>query len=87
MRNLSIETADTLRGKTPSTGIRRNRVYAGDRVCSARGCETRLSVYNASDECWQHTEVKPFVLQVPRRRRSTKSLPEWPTELPAPPHP
>jgi hypothetical protein len=78
-----IETVDTLRGKTPSTGIRRNRVYAGDRVCSVRDCETRLSVYNASDECWQHTEVKPFVLQVPRRRRS-RSAPEAP-DLPAPP--
>jgi hypothetical protein len=28
-----------------------------DRVCSAPGCETRLSVYNASERCWQHAEV------------------------------
>lgn len=64
-----MDTTDPLRGKAPSTGGRRNHVYAGDRVCGAPGCETRLSVYNASDECWQHTEAKPFVLQVPRRRR------------------
>jgi hypothetical protein len=27
------------------------------RVCSFPGCETRLSVYNASERCWQHAEV------------------------------
>lgn len=27
------------------------------RVCSQAGCETRLSVYNASERCWQHEEV------------------------------
>lgn len=28
------------------------------RVCSFRGCETTLSVYNAGDRCWQHAEVR-----------------------------
>jgi hypothetical protein len=27
------------------------------RRCSAPGCGTRLSVYNAMDHCWQHAEV------------------------------
>jgi hypothetical protein len=72
VRNVPIDAVDPLRGKAPTTGGRRNRVYAGGRVCSTHGCETRLSVYNASNECWQHTEVKPFVLQVPRRRRTAR---------------
>ncbi len=28
-----------------------------DRMCTYPGCRTRLSVYNASDRCWQHAEV------------------------------
>lgn len=27
------------------------------RVCSAPGCETKLSVYNRSERCWQHADV------------------------------
>ncbi len=27
------------------------------RVCSHPGCETKLSVYNRSDLCWQHDDV------------------------------
>lgn len=27
------------------------------RVCAHPGCETRLSVYNSSERCWQHAEV------------------------------
>ena len=68
-----MHEADHLRGRAPSGG-RGNRVYAGDRVCAAQGCETRLSVYNATSECWQHTEVKPFVMQVPRRRRAKRTV-------------
>jgi hypothetical protein len=74
VRSTSIDGAYPLRGKAPAGGTRRNKVYAGDRVCAARGCETRLSVYNPSAECWQHTDVKPFVLQVPRRRRKARQL-------------
>ncbi len=28
------------------------------RVCAHAGCETTLSVYNASDRCWQHAEAR-----------------------------
>jgi hypothetical protein len=34
------------------------------RVCSAPGCETRLSVYNASTTCWLHEEAKQYILRV-----------------------
>lgn len=27
------------------------------RVCAHPGCETKLSVYNRSDRCWQHANV------------------------------
>jgi hypothetical protein len=26
-------------------------------VCAADGCRTRLSVYNAGEHCWQHTDT------------------------------
>ncbi|HSJ50132.1 MAG TPA: hypothetical protein VLA90_02440 [Actinomycetota bacterium] len=37
----------------PSQGTGR-----GGRVCTHEGCQTRLSVYNTSDRCWQHTEIE-----------------------------
>jgi hypothetical protein len=27
------------------------------RLCAASGCATVLSIYNASDSCWSHTEA------------------------------
>lgn len=38
--------------------------YEPDRVCSHPGCDTRLSVYNASPTCWTHEEAKQFILRV-----------------------
>jgi hypothetical protein len=72
VKDLSIDGQVALRGRAPAHASRRNKVYEDGRVCSAHGCETRLSVYNASTECWQHTEVRPFILQVPRRRRKAR---------------
>ena len=28
-----------------------------DRVCAHEGCQTKLSVYNQTDQCWQHADV------------------------------
>ncbi len=72
MRNVAIDGEIALRGKAPAHTGRRNKVFAEGRICSVAGCDTRLSVYNDSDECWQHTEVRPFILQVPRRRRKAR---------------
>lgn len=72
MKNVAIDGEIALRGKAPAHTGRRNKVFAEGRICSAAGCDTRLSVYNASTECWQHTEVRPFILQVPRRRRTAR---------------
>jgi hypothetical protein len=30
---------------------------ADGRVCSAPGCETKLSKYNAGERCWQHADA------------------------------
>ena len=27
------------------------------RICAAPDCETKLSVYNGSEHCWQHSDV------------------------------
>jgi hypothetical protein len=34
--------------------------YPPDRVCRAKGCGTRLSVYNPTDTCAIHEERRPF---------------------------
>jgi hypothetical protein len=34
-----------------------SKVEDAERVCSYPGCRTRLSVYNATERCWQHAEV------------------------------
>jgi hypothetical protein len=50
---------------------RPNRQYAGDRTCAAPGCETKLSIYNKWDYCWQHEPVHAYI---PRgKRRSSKA--------------
>ena len=46
-----------------------NRRFADGRVCAVPGCSTNLSVYNPRVVCWQHDEVRPFFLRVPRRKR------------------
>ena len=28
-----------------------------ERTCVHPGCDTKLSVYNVSDRCWQHADV------------------------------
>lgn len=49
---------DTLKGKKPRGYVRKPRVYPQDRVCSHKGCDTRLSQYNARPTCRQHTPVR-----------------------------
>ena len=40
-----------------------------DRICEDPACRTVLSVYNDGDRCWQHTPIRPYFVQAPRRRR------------------
>jgi hypothetical protein len=48
---------------------RANRTYAGGRVCAAEGCETKLSIYNKWDLCWQHEPVHTYISRGKRRSR------------------
>ncbi len=41
-------------GRVPSPSKAR---AADGRVCSAPGCTTKLSKYNAGDRCWQHADA------------------------------
>ncbi len=34
-----------------------SKTHGDGRVCRVPGCETKLSTYNASDYCWQHTDI------------------------------
>ena len=47
-----------------------NRTYTGGRVCAADGCETKLSIYNKWDYCWQHEPVHTYI------SRGRRSAPE-----------
>jgi hypothetical protein len=39
------------------------------RICDEPACRTVLSVYNDGDRCWQHTPIRRYFVQAPRRRR------------------
>jgi hypothetical protein len=59
-----------VKGSRPLALPRPNRTFDEGRVCAEEGCETRLSIYNRSKLCWQHTPVRyPFV----RGQRKSKA--------------
>jgi hypothetical protein len=53
--------------------------YPPGRVCRAKGCRTRLSVYNPTDKCAIHEERRPF-LQHARPGREPQDAPRRPME-------
>ena len=61
---------DILKGSRAGELPRPNRVYAEGRVCEEDGCETKLSRYNRSKVCWQHT---PITFPVNRGDRKKKN--------------
>jgi hypothetical protein len=48
---------------------RANRTYPSGRVCAAEGCNTKLSIYNRWQYCWQHEPVHSYVARGKRRSR------------------
>lgn len=48
---------------------RPNQTYSTNRVCAAKGCTTKLSMYNKWQYCWQHEPVHSYV---PRGKRRSK---------------
>lgn len=61
---------DVLKGSRVAEIPRASRTYAEGRVCDAEGCDTRLSVYNRSRHCWQHTEAKYPVVRGDRKKKN-----------------
>jgi hypothetical protein len=54
--------SEYMKGSRPRELPRPNRTFDDGRVCQHEGCETKLSIYNRSSVCWQHTPVRyPFV--------------------------
>ena len=57
-----IKMSEYVKGTHPRELPRPNRTFEEGRVCAHESCETRLSIYNRSPSCWQHTPVRfPFV--------------------------
>jgi len=46
-----------LKGSRPGKVPPASPTTAGGRICTVRGCTTKLSIYNLSATCWQHTEL------------------------------
>jgi hypothetical protein len=60
---------DRFRGESVRTLPRANKKYTAGRVCAAAGCETKLSMYNKWQYCWQHEPVHSYVPRGKRRSR------------------
>lgn len=70
---IDFEERLALRGKFPGKQGRPPRQGRAGRVCADETCQTVLSVYNAGDHCWEHTQPTPYLLNV--RRFRTSKLP------------
>ena len=65
---------DVLKGTRTGELPRPNRTYAAGRVCEEEGCETKLSVYNRSHYCWQHTPLRFPVVRGDRKKKNSKKV-------------
>jgi hypothetical protein len=62
-------TDDRFKGAAVRTLPRPNRTYSTGRVCASPGCETKLSMYNKWQYCWQHEPIHAYI---PRGKRRSK---------------
>jgi hypothetical protein len=46
-----------MKGSRPGKLPPLSQTSRGGRVCSAPGCETKLSIYNLDHLCWQHADL------------------------------
>ena len=61
---------DSARGVMAGHGLGKSlRRFDPEWICEEPACRTVLSIYNGGDRCWQHTPIRPYFLQAPRRRR------------------
>jgi hypothetical protein len=71
--NVEINEAGGLHAM--NVGVHRRRPpksFDADRVCDELGCETRLSVYNPRQLCWQHEPPRKYNPKVGRTRNSDR---------------
>jgi hypothetical protein len=57
----NTELTGPLRVAVHHPDARPNRTFEPGRTCVVRGCETRLSIYNRSDACSLHEQIRPFI--------------------------
>jgi hypothetical protein len=71
-----------------ATGVqtlpRPQRTFDMGRRCAEPGCQTKLSIYNASDRCWLHEPAHAFHPKVGRTRSSDLRIPGPTVPPPAP---
>jgi hypothetical protein len=60
---------ESFRGQSVRSLPRANKRYQADRSCAAPGCNTKLSIYNKWEYCWQHEPVHTYVARGKRRSR------------------
>jgi hypothetical protein len=46
-----------MKGSRPQKLPPPSQMSSGGRRCRAAGCETKLSIYNHGDHCWQHADL------------------------------
>jgi hypothetical protein len=46
-----------MKGTRPGKLPPPSQAVEGGRTCAYPACETKLSIYNGADLCWQHTEI------------------------------
>jgi hypothetical protein len=68
-KDVSDVSEERFRGASVRVLPKANRRFAPGRTCAAPGCETKLSVYNKWDYCWQHEPVHTYIPRGKRKRR------------------
>src|SRR5947208_13175858 len=54
LAGLGVRGTGTRPGRLPPTSVVSTKI---DRTCAEPECETRLSIYNLGERCWQHTPL------------------------------
>lgn len=62
--------AEYVKGSHPRQLPRPSPTFEEGRVCAHDDCGTRLSIYNRSMLCWQHTPVRYPFARGQRKRRA-----------------
>jgi hypothetical protein len=68
-KDVSDVSEERFRGASVRVLPKANQKYRAGRTCAAPGCETKLSIYNKWDYCWQHEPVHAYVPRGKRKRR------------------